>query len=297
MRADGKRVKNVNPIDKVAVHIMNKRLDAINTITINVPIEPIKNYINEKRNEGINISHMAVILAAYVRTLSEFPELNRFVVNKKIYQRNEIAVGMTVLKAGELFENTMSKMYFTEDNDIFEINDIIDKYVVENRDTPDNSKTEKMIKILLSVPGVLQLGVPFFKFLDKHGLLPRSVIEASPFHMSLGITNLASIRTNHIYHHCYEFGTTSIFLSMGTNHEVPVRKGGEIVFEKCMPLGISMDERIASGSYFAVAFRRLRHYLRDPKLLEVNPNKLNKEEADKKETKKKQKKNKEAKKK
>lgn len=269
MRADGKRIKNADPMYTVAAYIMNKRVDAMNMTTIDIPVEPIKEYINEKRKEGISISHMAVVLAAYVRTLSEFPELNRFVVNKKIYQRNEIAVGMVVLKAGQIDHGTMSKMYFKEDNTIFDVNNIINDYVTTNREAPDDNGTEKMIKFLLSIPGILPLGVGLFKFLDKHGLLPKSIIDMSPFHMSLGITNLASIRTNHIYHHCYEFGTTSVFIAMGNTREVPKRKGNEIVFEKCMPLGVTMDERIASGSYFSLAFRKMRQYLRNPKLLET----------------------------
>ena len=271
MRADGKRIKNADPMYTIAAYIMNKRVDAMNMITIDIPIDPVKEYINEKRKDGINISHMAVVLAAYIRTIGEFPELNRFVVNKKIYQRNELAVGMVVLKSGESHSGTMSKMYFDENNTIFEVNDIINKYVEENRESPDNNATEKLIKVLLSVPGVMPLGVGIFKFLDKYGLLPKSIINASPFHMSLGITNLASIRTNHIYHHCYELGTTSVFMAMGNTREVPKRKGNEIVFEKCLPIGVTMDDRIASGSYFAIAFRRMRHYLSNPKLLETPP--------------------------
>lgn len=275
MRADGKRVRNADPMYTVAAYIMNKRVDSMNMITIDIPIDPIKEYLNQKRKQGINISHMCVVLAAYLRTMKEFPELNRFVVNKKIYQRNEIAVGMVVLKAGQVDHGTMSKMYFNENNTIFEVNDIINKYVEENRETPDNNSTEKLIKVLLSLPGILPIGVGIFKWLDKHGLLPKSIIDASPFHMSLGITNLASIRTNHIYHHCYEFGTTSVFMAMGNTREVPKRKGDEIVFEKCMPIGVTMDERIASGSYFALAFRRMRHYLRNPELLETPPSDTN----------------------
>ena len=275
MRADGKRIKNADPMYTVAAYIMDKRVDSINMITIDIPVDPIKEYHNEKRKQGINLSHMAVVLAAYIRTLGEFPELNRFVVNKKIYQRNEVAVGMVVLKAGQVDHGTMSKMYFNENNTIFEVNDIINKYVEENRETPDNNSTEKLIKVLLSVPGILPVGVAIFKWLDKHGLLPKSIIDASPFHMSLGITNLASIRTNHIYHHCFEFGTTSIFMAMGNTREVPKRKGDELVFEKCMPIGVTMDERIASGSYFAIAFRRMRHYLRNPELLETSPSHTN----------------------
>lgn len=271
MRTDGKRVRNADPMHKIAAYIMDKRVDSMNMTTIDIPIEPIKEYLGKKRQQGINISHMSVILAAYIRTMKKFPELNRFVVNKKIYQRNEIAVGMVVLKPGELDNGTMSKMYFNEDNTIFEVNDIINKYVAENRETPEKNGTEKIMKFLLSIPGLLPVGVKLFKWMDKHGWLPKSVIDMSPFHMSLGLTNLASIRTNHIYHHCYEFGTTSVFFAMGNTREVAKRKGGEIVFEKCMPIGVTMDERIASGGYFAMAFRTMRKYLSNPELLETPP--------------------------
>ena len=271
MRPDGKRVKNADPMYTVAAYIMNKRVDSMNMITIDIPVEPIKEYLNKKRKEGYNFSHMSVVLASFIRTMKEFPELNRFVVNKKIYQRNELAVGMVVLQPGGTGHGTMSKMYFDENNTIFEVNDIINKYVEDNRNAPKSNGTEKMIKFLLSVPGVLPVGVALFKWMDKHGLLPKAIIDMSPFHMSFGITNLASIRTNHIYHHCYEFGTTSIFLAMGNTREVPHRKGNEIVFEKCMPIGVTIDERIASGAYFAMAFRKMRTYLRNPELLEVAP--------------------------
>ena len=33
---------------------------------------------------------------------------------------------------------------------------------------------------------------------------------------------------------------------------------GEIVLEKCIPMGVVMDERIASGHYFATAFSRMK---------------------------------------
>lgn len=277
MRADGKLLKNVDPMYKVAAYIMNKRTDAMNMTTLDIPLEPIHNYINEKRKQGINISHMAVILASFLRTAAEYPELNRFVVNKKVYARKEFAAGMVVLKAGQVDHGTMSKMYFDYSNTIFDVNNIINDYVESNRNAPDDNGTEKLIKVLLKVPGVLPIGIALFKFLDRYGLLPKSIIDASPFHNTLGITNLASIRTNHIYHHVYEFGTTSIFFAMGNSREVPRRKAGEIVFEKCMPLGVVMDERICSGSYFAIAFRRMKQYLNNPALLEEPPKVINKD--------------------
>ena len=123
----------------------------------------------------------------------------------------------------------------------------------------------------LSYPGLLSVGIWLFKFLDRHGLLPKFIIDLSPFHSALTITNLASIRTNHIYHHIYEFGTTSVFVAIGKNREVPKTKDGEIVLEKCMPLGVVMDERICSGIYFANVFRTFKQYLANPELLETKP--------------------------
>ncbi len=274
MRADGKRLRHTDPMYRVAAHIMDKRVDSMNMTTIDIPYEPMQEYINKKRKDGVRISHLALVIAAYIRTMAEYPQLNRFIVNKKVYTRNEIAIGMVVLKSGEDSNGTMSKMYFDKTNTIFEVNNIINKYVEENRVNPENNGTEKIIKFLLSVPGLLRVGVNVLKWMDKHGLLPKFIIDMSPFHMSMGITNLASIRTNHIYHHCYEFGTTSIFLAMGNLREVPKRKGDEITFVRSMPIGVVMDERVCSGSYFALAFKTLKKYLANPELLELPPEKV-----------------------
>ena len=99
MRADGKRLRGTDPMYTVAPYIMDKRVDSMNMVTIDVPITPIKKYLNEKRKAGTPMSHLAVIIAAYLRTAAEFPLLNRFVVNRKIYARNEFCVVASVVQA------------------------------------------------------------------------------------------------------------------------------------------------------------------------------------------------------
>ncbi|MDD6479590.1 MAG: hypothetical protein PUF48_07310 [Oscillospiraceae bacterium] len=256
----------------IVPYIMSKRTDSMNMITLDIPLDPIQSYINDKRKQGLNFSHMDVILASYVRTIAKFPALNRFVVNKKSYARNEIAVGMVVLTQGELGNETMAKMYFEPDYTIFQVHDTVENFVEENRKAPENNATEKIMKYLLAVPGVMPLGVGILKALDKFGLLPKAVIDMSPFHNSLVISNLASIRTNHIYHHCYEFGTTSMVITMGNNRDVVKRKvSGEVVADRCIPMGLVMDERICSGFYLSMAFREMKKYLKNPALLEQPP--------------------------
>ena len=274
MRKDGKKIKITDPMYTLVPYIMEKRYDSMNMIELDIPIAPIQAYINKKRREGISISHMGVLIAAYVRTAAEFESLNRFIMNKKIYQRNEFAVGMVVLKPGT-DDGTMNKMYFEMTDTIFDVHRKINEYIELNRKPGAQNNTDALMKTLLSIPGLATVAVAVLKWMDRHNILPKAIIDASPFHASVGISNLGSIRTNHIFHHCYEFGTTSIFITMGNLREVPKRVKGEIVFERCLPLGVVMDERICSGSYFARVFARMKEYFANPELLEAPPEKVN----------------------
>lgn len=268
MRADGSRVKNADPMYTIAPFIMDKRYDAMNMITLDIPAEPMEQYIKKMRRDNRFMSHMAVVIAAYLKMAKEYPRLNRFIVNKRIYDRNEFSVALVVLKPGE-DNSTMSKIYFDMDDDIFTVQKKVEQYVSENKTTSEaNNSMDRLVHTLMNMTGLLSVVIGLFKFMDKRGWLPKKLIDASPFHASLTISNLASIRTNHIYHHLYEFGTTSMFVTIGNKREVPIRKKDTVTMSRCLPLGVVMDERICSGSYFACAFAKLRAYLNDPTLLE-----------------------------
>lgn len=270
MRADGKKIKVTDPEYAIVPHIMVQRNDALNMIELDIPAEPLQDYINNARKQGHRISHLAVFIAAYVRVVGEFPMLNRFIVNKRVYARNELNVGMVVLKGGKMDNGTMSKVNFDPTDSIFEVNRKINDFIEFNRKDDKSSATDKLVDVLLKTPGLLRVGVSVLKWMDWHNLLPGAIIDASPFHTTLTISNLASIRTNHIFHHIYNFGTTGVLMTMGNSREVAKRDvNDEIHFEKCIPFGVVMDERLCSGSYLAVAFRKFKNYLKDPSVLET----------------------------
>jgi len=254
----------------VAPYIMEDRSDACNSVEFFIPVVPLNTYIREKKQEGIEISHLCIFIAAYVRTIAEFPEMNRFIVNSKLYARKGIQVGMVVLKPGA-GGHTMSKMYFDPADDIMTVNQKLLDYVNENRQQGDNNETDKIISFLLSIPGLVRFGVKVLKWWDKHFGLPTGIVKASPMHESMVITNLASIGMNHIYHHIYNFGTVGQIVALGNLRNKPKRAIGATEFERCIPVGVVTDERIADGSYYAKAFRRMEQYLKDPHLLEGEP--------------------------
>ncbi len=271
-RPDGRRVMKEAPMYLLAPQLMTERNDAMNMITVDIPIEPLRQYMNAKRKEGKHISHMALIMAAYARTAQEFPCLNRFVVRKRVYEHDNLSVSLVVLRPGESGnDSTMAKLYFDENDTIFTVQEQIDAYVEKNSsvEKEDANGLDKLMSIVLKLGFILDFIGWLIRTLDRFGLLPRFLIDILPFHASVLITNLASIRTNHIYHHVYNFGTTSVGIAMGNFREIPKKgRGGSIELVRCMPLGVVMDERIASGHYFAMAFARIQELLAHPELLE-----------------------------
>ena len=238
LRADGKRVKSVGNMYTIASYFMIDRSDACNATTVRIPYQPIHEYVIEK-----------------------------------VYARNEVAIGMVVLRNGENAEESMGKMKFKLTDTIFDVNDKINEFVSNNRHN-DANETDKIMKTLTKIPGLLNVGTSLIRFADKHGLLPKAIIDASPFHCSFVITNLASIRTNHIFHHVYNFGTCGGIYAIGNLEDVPKMKNGEIVLERQMPIGIMCDERIGDGHSYARAFATLQKYMKNPALLESPPDEI-----------------------
>ncbi len=250
-------------------HLCKKRYDAQNMITVDVPVEPMKQYMNEKRKEGISISYLALIMAAYTRAAAKYPALNRFVVNEKIYDRNYFSASMVVLRPGA-GTDVFSKVYFDPEHDtIFDIQKKIVDYVNASRDAASETGLDKIVNFIVRTNVLAKVIVNLIIWADKHGLLPRAMLDALPFHTSFLITNLASIRTNHIYHHLYDFGTTSVGIAIGNMRDVPHQGKNGPELERCIPLGVVMDERICSGHYFANVFSYVTKLLADPHRMEI----------------------------
>ena len=267
MRTDGRRVKET-AINAAIPYIMPHRYDAMNYVTEYADMEILRGYIHGKRREGVRISYMALILAAYYRASLENPKINRFVMNKHIYQRNHFCVSFVMLKtrADGTPDETTLKVYFEPEDDVVSINAKIEEQIAQNSVSTHNNSTDRFVNVLFAVPFLPGIVIGLARLLDRWGILPRFIIELSPFHTSLFITNLASINTAPIYHHCYEFGTTSVFICMGK----PTANylSGEYR-RKLLPLKAVLDERICSGVEYARFWTSFQRYLKHPELLEA----------------------------
>lgn len=269
-RVDGKQVRDIDPIQRIVPHIMRHRHDSMINLTVDLPCEPFDEFIKKELAAGNGeYDYMHIIIAGLVRIIANYPRLNRFVMNGRIFKRNVINISFVVRKAMNIeAPDTTVKLEFTGRETLAEVRDKINAAIEANSDMDANNGTDQLARLITFTPNVvIAFLVGLIKFLDKHNMLPKAIIDVSPFHTSAFITNMKSIKGPSIYHHLYDFGNTGMFFSMGKETMVPVVSGTEIVPGKRMPFKIVSDERFCDGFYFSTALRVLRRYYAHPEVL------------------------------
>ena len=275
-RSDGRKLKSIPPFFKIIPQVMRTRGDSQVYYSYDMPIKAMDEYISKKSEEGIRISYMNIIYAAMVRLISQRPQLNRFIMNGRTYARKDIEISLAIKKSlTDDGDETTIKLPFTGNENIFEVKEKLDKVIAENKDVSTTNDTDILATALSFIPTfLLKIAVSFIMFLDKHGMLPKFVIKASPFHTSAFLTNVASLGIDAIYHHLYDFGTTGLFLAMGKKKKDFIYDDETIKEEKCISLAFVCDERICDGYYFASSVKMFNRFLKKPELLEENAEKV-----------------------
>lgn len=269
-RSDGRKLKTVPPFFKVIPNVMLERSDSQVFFKQDIMLKYMDEYIDKKAEEGIKLSYMNIIYAALVRIIAERPYLNRFAMNGNLYARNKIFVSLAIKKNfSDEGQETTIKLPFDGTENIFEVKEKLDKAIEANKDYSTINSTDTVAGALSRIPnGLIRKAVKLLSFLDRHGCMPKSIIQASPFHTSVFLTNVGSLGIDSIYHHLYNFGTTSLFFAMGKKKKSYIYDDEDIQEEKCITIAFVGDERICDGYYYATSFKLLSKYLRKPELLE-----------------------------
>lgn len=206
-----------------------------------------------------------LVLWAAVRTLAERPRLNRFVAGGRIWDRDGIWISFSAKKRlDDDAPVVVVKRRFDPAASFAELVAELHRGVAEGRsDTP--SVNDRELDLLLRLPGCgARAALGLARLLDRFGLLPRALLETDPFHASLFLANLGSLRMDAAYHHLYEHGTIPIFCVIGQVREVPAVVEGRVVAARRATLRFTFDERVEDGLYAQRALARLREQVEDP---------------------------------
>lgn len=275
-RQEGRRLKSVSAMTKIMPFIMAERNDACNQIRDSFETSAADDYIFQKRAEGLKgFGMMHLLIAAYVRTVSQRPGINRFIRGQRVYARNNIEVALTIKKEMRLdAPDTCVKMEFPPDATAEEVYNIINREIEAARNA--ESSFDDTARILTYFPRfMLKFIVWVLKKLDYYCMLPRFLSKLSPFHGSMIITSMGSLGIPPIYHHIYNFGNAPLFIAFGAKRSVvELDKNGTPVEKKYVDYCVVTDERICDGHYFASALKYIRTLMTKPNVLDEKPEKV-----------------------
>ena len=254
-RVDGRKIRTLAPMAQITAFFQVERNTCSNLFEEAFEITHIERYIRQKRKEGLTdfgLTH--VLLAAYVRGLCKYPQLNRFISGQKVYSRGEDIQYCMVIKKEMTIDSpdTSIKVHLRRTDTAEDVYNKLNAAVDEVKSTQElDSSLDSLIAYLNLIPSVvLKFVVWLLKLLDYFGIPP-------------------------IYHHLYDFGNLPVFGAFGCKRKaLEIQEDGSVVQKKYLDVKFVLDERIVDGYYYAAFFKHFRSILRHPEILDQPPTEL-----------------------
>ena len=277
-RKEGRLLRSLPGFAKFIPYIMPQRNDRYIHYEEAFEVTQLDRMLRKLRVDGykgIGILHF--LIAAYIRGISRMPGINRFVVGRRIYARNNIEVVMTVKRALSIdATETTIKVVFEPTDTILDVYRKMNEKIDEIKSSEENNGTEDVADLSARLPRFLiRFALAVLRMMDYFGWIPQSLLNVSPFHGSMIITDLGSLRIGPIYHHIYNFGTLPAFIAFGAKrHAYELNRRGEMVDRKYVDCKFVLDEGIVDGHYWAQMLLAYRYMFEHPEILLSPPSKV-----------------------
>ena len=277
-RKEGRLLRSLPGFAKFIPYIMPQRNDRYIHYEEAFEVTQLDRMLRKLRVDGykgIGILHF--LIAAYIRGISRMPGINRFVVGRRIYARNNIEVVMTVKRALSVdATETTIKVVFEPTDTVLDVYRKMNEKIDEIKSSEENNGTEDVADLIARLPRFLiRFALTVLRVMDYFGWIPQSLLNVSPFHGSMIITDLGSLRIGPIYHHIYNFGTLPAFIAFGAKrHAYELNRRGEMVDRKYVDCKFVLDEGIVDGHYWAQMLLAYRYMFEHPEILLSPPSKV-----------------------
>lgn len=273
-RKDGIWLKDLPPLNRIMPGIMPNRADNEAYINVDIDLRPLEQYL-EKKNEGRTddkYTFFHLISAAIGKAFILRPRMNRFICNNKVYQRKNVTVAFVVKKKfDDHAEEGLAFLEYDPKDTLDTYHEKIMKVIHQTRKDGASDTSSNAMEIITKLPQFLiNAIVKTVLWLDKHGWAPDALIGSDPNHAAIFLTNLGSIGLEGGYHHLVNWGTNSCFVVLGKKYtKMDYKEDGTQDLHEVIPVGITLDERIADGYYYSGTVALVKELLTHPELLEL----------------------------
>lgn len=272
-RKDATLLRKVDGMHFIMPIIYPNRCDNEAFISESIDLTNINEYLKKKNENETEFPYKLfhLVVAAFIKTITLRPKMNRFIVNKNLYQRNEITASFVVKKqfADDAAEG-LAVIHGKDDSTLESIHDDLRRQIMDCKDVSKIDSSSDSMDFFNRMPRWLgKFIVWVLTRLDIHGWVPASLIETDPFYTSIVLSNLGSIKLKSGYHHLTNWGTCSLFCIVGEKQMRPVfQPDGSYEMHEMLDLGLTIDERIADGYYYSQTIALFKHLMQHPELLE-----------------------------
>ena len=271
-RKDGRLIRDIDSMHFIMPIIYPNRCDNEAFISERIDLTAAERFLEEKNaaNPEYKYTFFQLIVTALIKTVTLRPKMNRFIANKNIYQRNEVSASFVIKKqfADEAKEG-LAFIHATDNTTLDEVHDEIYRQVTSCRSGKQDSTSDAMDMFKRMPRFLAKALINIICVLDRHGKVPRSLIETDPYYSSIVLTNLGSIGMHSGYHHLTNWGTNSLFAAIGEKKVRPFYDNDGIPhMRQSVDIGITTDERLADGYYYSKTVKLLKYLLENPELLD-----------------------------
>ena len=273
-RKDGIWLKDIPAMNRLMPDLMPNRADNEAHISVDIDLRPIQAYLevlNEGRSED-KYTFFHLISAAIGKAFILRPKMNRFVVGSKIFQRRNVTVAFTVKKQfNDHAEEALAFFEYDPKDTLETYHKKIMRVIHQTKSYEEKDTSTGAMDIVTKLPQFLITAiVKIVLWLDKHGWAPEFLIGSDPNHAAVFLSNLGSIGLPGGYHHLVNWGTNSCFVVVGKKYmKMEYTADGKEDLHEVIPLGITLDERIADGYYYSGTVALVKELLSKPELLQL----------------------------
>lgn len=277
-RKDGYLIHSLPALNRLAPYIIPNKEDAQSYYDESFNVDAVDKMLRKHRVEGYkNLSFMHFVIAAYIRCVSMLPGINRFCIGRRIYSRYNIEIVINVRRAfGIGATGTTVKVEFEPKDNIFDVYRKINAKIDEIKANDGISTTEDIADTLCHLPRfLLRFAVWLIRVLDYFGIVPSKLLNSSPYHGSMVISDMGALRISPQFNQIKNFGALPISISFGPKRHIhELDRKGEVTDHKYLDCKLSLDERICDASYYSQFILALRYIFQHPEILEVPPSRI-----------------------
>lgn len=275
-RKDGYLVDQLDAMHTFVPFLLPNRADNEAVLNTKIDLTAVEEYLAKKNkdNPEFKYTFFHVICAALAKAIAMRPKLNRFYSGYRLYDRKEISFSFVVKKKlVDDGDEVLAIVKIDKDSDVPPVEQIysqVKKIVYSARKQGKDDGATNTIAILNHLPRImLKMVMGILKWMDYHGLYPKAFMAVDPYFSTVFISNLGSIKMDANYHHLANWGTNSFFVTIGEKKPSPFfKEDGSYEMRTTLDLGLTIDERIADGVYYANSVKLLKEILNNPEILD-----------------------------